>query len=261
MRESKVLNKLRNGECAICTQVGSAAAPFVGMAGKIGYDCVWLDAEHKPVNDDLIRECMYAATIYDCDTVVRILKHSYASYFRPLEDGATGVMVPHCMTQADAEVAVRNTKFFPVGLRGMDFSGLGSDFMATPAEEIISHSLQHTFTMLQIEDIEALDNLDAIASTPGVDILFVGPADLTQSAKKFGVYSPTFMEEVYVKVQKATEKHANLYWGTSVGSPELAKHVYDHGARFINVKGDFSAVYNGFSTVFKMTDQLINSRE
>ncbi len=69
------------------------------------------------------------------------------------------------------------------------------------------------------------------------------------------------MEEVYVKVQKATEKHATLYWGTSVGSPELAKHVYEHGARFINVKGDFSAVYNGFSTVFKMTDQLINSRE
>lgn len=257
MRESKVMNKLRDGGYALCTQVGSAAAPFVGMAARIGYDCVWIDQEHKAISDSMIRECIYASHIYDCDTVVRILKRSYADYFRPLEDGATGIMVPHCMGGEDAAYAVRNTKFFPTGLRGQDFSSLGSDFMTSKPEAIIQHGARHTFTMLQIEDVEALQNLDAIVLTEGIDILFIGPADLLQSAKKFGLDSPTFLEEAYKQVDDAVSKREGIWWGTTVGSPEAAKHVYETGARFINVKGDFSAVLNAFTKTYQDTTNLL----
>jgi len=257
MRESKVMNKVRNGGYALCTQVGSAAAPFVGMAAQIGYDCVWIDQEHKAISDAMIRECIYASQIYDCDTVVRILKRSYADYFRPLEDGATGIMVPHCMGGEDAAYAVRNTKYYPVGLRGLDFSSLGSDFMVSKPQTIMDHCAKHTFTMVQIEDVEALRDLDSIVQTEGIDILFIGPADLVQSSKKFGIYSPTFLEEVYEQVNCAVAKQGGIYWGTTVGSPEAAKNVYDHGARFINVKGDFSAVLNAFTTTYMDTEALL----
>lgn len=257
MRESKVMNKLRSGGYALCTQVGSASAPFVGMAAQIGYDCVWIDQEHKAISDTMIRDCIYVSHIYDCDTVVRILKRSYADYFRPLEDGASGIMVPHCMGKSDAVFAVRNTKFAPVGLRGMDFSSLGSDFMLRTPQEVMDHSANHTFTMLQIEDVEALQDLECIVETNGVDIVFIGPADLIQSSKKFGTHTPEFLESVYEKVNNAVSKVESVYWGTTVGSPEAARHVYEKGARFINVKGDFSAVLNAFSKTFHDTEALL----
>lgn len=257
MRESKVLNKLRNGGYALCTQVGSAAAPFVGMAARIGYDCVWIDQEHKAISDSMVRECIYASHIFNCDTVIRILKRSYADYFRPLEDGATGIMVPHCMSAEDASIAVRNTKFYPLGLRGQDFSSLGSDFMTNTSEVVMEHSTRHTFTMLQIEDVEALRDLDEIVDTEGVDILFIGPADLLQSSKKFGLSSPGFLEEVYKVVNDAVSKRKDIWWGTTVGSPEAAKNVYEAGARFINVKGDFSAVLAAFTKTYQDTIDLI----
>jgi 4-hydroxy-2-oxoheptanedioate aldolase len=257
MRESKVLNKLRSGGYALCTQIGSAAAPFVGMAAQIGYDCVWIDQEHKAISDSMLRECIYASQIYDCDTVIRILKRSYADYFRPLEDGATGIMVPHCMSAEDAAIAARNTKFYPLGLRGQDFSSLGSDFMTSKPEAVMEHSNKHTFTMLQVEDVEALRDLDGIVQTEGVEILFIGPTDLLQSSKKFGLSSSKFLEEAYKKVNDAVSKRKGVWWGTTVGSPEAAKSVYEAGARFINVKGDFSAVLTAFTKTYLDTIDLL----
>jgi 2-keto-3-deoxy-L-rhamnonate aldolase RhmA len=113
MRESKVLNKLRNGEYVLSTQIGSAYAPFAGIAAQVGFDCVWLDMEHKAVSDWQIRECILACSMYDCDTVVRIRKRGYVDYFRPLEDGATGIMVPHCMSKKKRSLQYTTRNFVP----------------------------------------------------------------------------------------------------------------------------------------------------
>ena len=257
MRESKVLNKLRNDEYVLCTQIGSAFAPFAGIAAQVGFDCVWLDMEHKAVDDAQIRECILACSAYDCDTVVRIRKRGYVDYFRPLEDGATGVMIPHCMSKSEAEYAVYNTKFYPVGRRGMDFTGLASDYMAAPVDDCVKNALENTFTMVQIEDIEALNCVEEIASVQGIDLLFVGPGDLKQSAKAHGVFSDTFMDETFERVNRAVNTAGNTWWGTVTGSSEAAKKLYDAGCRFINIRGDFGTVYSGLSALSGDTKKLI----
>jgi len=259
MHESRVLNKLRKGDYALCTQIGSANPGFAGIAALTGFDCIWLDCEHKGISAGQIRECILAATLYNCDTVVRINKRSYSDYFKPLEDGATGIMVPHCKNAEDAQFAVANSKFAPLGMRGMDYTGLCSDYMMKPASEVIEHSLKHTFTMLQIEDIEALDNLDEITAIAGVDILFVGPADLEQSARRNGKFDKAFMDEVFFKVNSAVSEHKNVFWGTTVGTPESALDAYTKGARFISVRGDYGAVQTAFNFSNKTTRELIGA--
>ena len=242
----------------LCTQIGSSSAPFAAIAAQAGFDCVWLDMEHKAAEQSQIRECILACSAYDCDTVVRIRKRGYVDYFRPLEDGATGVMVPHCMSKSEAEFAVYNTKFYPVGRRGMDFTGLSSDYMVSPAEACIENAMKSTFTMVQIEDIEALNCVEDIASVNGVDMLFVGPADLKQSAKAHGVFSDSFMDEAFRRVDNAAKGAGNTWWGTVTGGPEAAKKLYDMGCRFINISSDFSLLKSGFFALHEQTEKLLS---
>ena len=249
MRKSKVLEKLRSGKCAFSTQIGSAFAPFAGMAAQMGFDCIWLDMEHKPVTEEQVRECIMAAAAYGADSLVRILKRGYPDYFKPLEAGAAGIMVPHLMSPDEARWAVRNSKFFPVGLRGMDFTGFGLDYSMASPEECMGHALRETFLTVQIEDIEALDCVEEIASAEGVDILFIGPADLTQSAKMHGRFSESFMENAYERVNRAASSAKDTWWGTVSVSVEEAQRLADKGARFINVCGDFYGVSMGLGGI------------
>ena len=242
MRNSKVLAKLRSGKCAFSTQIGSAFPPFAGIASQMGFDCVWLDMEHKPITESQVRECILGAAAYGGDTIVRILKRGYLDYFKPLEAGAAGIMVPHCMSPEEAEWAVRNSKYYPVGLRGMDFTGFGLDYSMASAEECMEHALRETFVAVQIEDIEALDSVEEIASCEGVDILFIGPSDLKQSAKKHGRYSENFLEDVYKRVDCAASAAKDTWWGTVSTGVDVAKRLVDKGARFVNVSGDFSGL-------------------
>ncbi|MGI5894951.1 MAG: HpcH/HpaI aldolase family protein [Candidatus Merdivicinus sp.] len=248
MRESRVLEKLKNGKAVFSTQIGSAYAPFAAIAAQSGFDCIWLDMEHKAVEDWQIRECILASAVYNCDTLVRIKKRGYLDYFKPLEDGAAGIMVPHCKSAEEAQFAVNHSKFHPVGMRGMDFTGFCSDYMMAPVEDCIKHSLANTFTMLQIEDIEALDHLDEIAAIKGVDILFIGPADLKQSALRHNRFNQNFMEEVYQKVDQVVKSHQGMYWGTVAGTKDSVAHLLSIGCRFINMRGDFGAVAGGFAS-------------
>jgi 2-keto-3-deoxy-L-rhamnonate aldolase RhmA len=153
------------------------------------------------------------------------------------------------MSKQEAELAVYNTKFYPVGRRGMDFTGLSSDYMTAPVDKCVEHALENTFTMVQIEDVEALNQIDEIADTKGVDLLFIGPADLKQSAKAHGIFTEKFLFEAYKKVNEAVGKTQNTWWGTVTGSASDAEELFNMGCRFINIRGDFGAVYSGLSSL------------
>lgn len=257
MRESKVLNKLKNGGYALSTQLASGYAPFAGIAAQTGFDCVWIDMEHKHMSQEQMRECILACTVYDCDTVVRIRKRGYLDYFRPLEDGATGIMVPHCKSVEEAKLAVYNSKFYPVGRRGVDFTGLSSDYMMASADDCVENALNNSMTIVQIEDVEALECVNEIAEVEGIDMLFIGPSDLKQSAMSFGVYNDNFMSDVYKKVNDAVKDKKDIWWGTVCATPDAAKQMYDLGCRFLNIRGDFGAVHTQFTKVARNAITLL----
>lgn len=155
-------------------------------------------------------------------------------------------MVPHCFNADDARLAVRNAKFYPLGLRGVDFSGPGSDYMLKPSGECTEFLNRENFVMLQIEDREALDNLDEILDVEGVDLLFIGPGDLAQSLAHHGLKGKDALMDAIKKVADAVAKRKDRWWGIPAGSIEQAKMYIEMGARFINLKGDLSLVLNGW---------------
>ncbi len=249
MRASRVLKTLREGGSVLCTQIGTGSEMLAGMASKIGYDCLWVDTEHKCVSEQQVQQCIQAARYYDTDCVVRIRKESYCSYFRPLEDGAAGIMVPHCITVEDAELAVRNAKFYPQGLRGMDFSGAGADYMVNDPEECAKWMNRETFVMIQIEDKEAVDNIEALAAVDGVDMFFIGPQDLKQSYLRHGE-TDGVLDKVAEKIAGALQGKTNKWWGLPVASVEQMKKYRDMGARFFNMRGDLGTAFKGWKEIY-----------
>ncbi len=249
MRRSKTLEKIRNGDWALCTAVAFGGSRVAELAGYIGFDCLWIDMEHKPCTGEEVFQVIQGARASDVDCVVRVRKQGYLDYFRALEDGAAGIMVPHVKTAEEAREIAMNAKYHPLGRRGMDFAGADCRYCLDDALESKEFANRETFVMIQIEDKESLDVIDEIAATPGVDAFFIGPADLSCSLGVFGEDNSPVLEEAIEKIIAAAKKHGK-WWGLPVGSPEEAQKYLNKGASFLNYSGDIGAIVREFKRAY-----------
>ena len=149
------------------------------VIGRIGYDCVWFDMEHRAFGYDVIAPISLACRHTGTDLMVRILKTGYDAPMRALEFGANGIMVPHCRSAEEARQWVDWVRFPPLGRRGLDGAGADADWGFADTRDHIKHANEEVFLALQIEDREAVENIDEIAAVPGFDLFFIGPGDLT----------------------------------------------------------------------------------
>lgn len=257
MRKSKTLEKIRNGGWVLSTAVAVGGSRVAELAGYMGYDCLWLDMEHKPCSQMDVFHMIQGARVSDIDCLVRVRKQGYLDYFRALEDGAAGIMVPHVKSAEEAREIVRNAKYPPLGNRGIDMAGADSRYMLDGGKANMEFANRETFVMIQIEDKEALDEIDEIAAVEGIDAFFVGPGDLSASLGVYGEANSPVMEEAIKKVAAAAKKNGK-WWGIPVGSPELGQKYLDMGASFLNYSSDLGAIvrefkraYNAFSVLEK----------
>src|SRR5262245_13710636 len=152
---------------------------MVGFHG--GYDAVWLDQEHAGISIAQIEEAARAARGVGLDSFVRLYATDYATVMRPLEAGAGGIMAAQVRSAREAADVVRWAKFHPHGLRGVNSTGVDGRFGTLPALEYMQRANAETFIAIQIEHVDAVEEVEKIAEVPQVDVLFVGPADLAQS--------------------------------------------------------------------------------
>ncbi|NLO74170.1 MAG: aldolase, partial [candidate division WS1 bacterium] len=168
MRPSRVLAKLRAGGVASCFKLNLADARAVEIAAIAGFDCVWLDMEHAANDNTAIEQGIWAAKSRDVDTLVRVARGSYSDYVRPLEMDASGIMVPHVMSLADAQVVVRMTRFHPLGRRPVDGGNADGAYCKIDFQDYLRQANEQRFLVMQIEDPEPLAELDTIAALPGL---------------------------------------------------------------------------------------------
>ena len=239
MRRSLVLEKLRAGKVALLTSITlGPSTQAVEVAGRAGLDGVWIDMEHRSLSQHEAAEMINAARIVDTDAMVRIRKgEGYTSFFRPFEDGASGIMVPHVKSREEAEWVVLNAKYPPLGRRGCDTFMPDADVGFSDPLVYLEHANRETFVVIQIEDAEALGHLDEIASVPGLDVLFIGPADLSISlGVPFQTDSAPYRQAVQ-QIRQAAERHGK-WWGLVVGDVPTAASYVQQGAHFLCVGGD-----------------------
>lgn len=256
MLKSRVRTKLQAGDFVKVVGVNRVAEPwFTEIAGQMGFDVVWFDMEHRAYGYEVINHLSLACRATGIDLMVRIRKNGYTSAMRALEFGANGIMVPHCCSADEARQWADWLRFPPEGKRGFDGAGADANYSLDDPLEYLREQNEKIFMAVQIEDCEAVDSVDEIAAVDGVDVLFVGPADLSISyGVPFQRQHPK-MQRAFDKVANAAEKNGK-WWGTVTETPESAQLELDRGARMVTCADDHFLLVRGLQNASRQFEKI-----
>lgn len=242
----KIKQLLADGKIVRMFGVGQLFSPkLIEIVGEHdGFDALWLDAEHAGLGMKEIELATMAARYYGLDNFVRQPATDYASIMRSLEAGAGGVMISMARGPEDVEQAVRWAKFFPRGERGMNGGNRDGRFGLTPLPEYVAKANAETFVGIQIETASAIASVAEIAAIPDVDLLFVGPADISQVMGVPGDFENPKCFDTIEKIAQACAK-AGKPWGIVPRSPEYAARMLGWGCKMFVLAFDIHAVHAG----------------
>ena len=182
MRTNTLKQKLKDGKAVFGAMITFPSPPIVEMLGYMGFDWVLIDNEHGSITVDTAEELIRAAELTGVAPIVRPVANRQDVIAPFLDRGAWGVQVPHVNTRAEAEAAVSACKYFPEGQRGIFSRGRPAEYglrESTPAYAASANA--NTLVCLMLEEVEAINNIDDIVRVKGVDVLFIGSGDLSQS--------------------------------------------------------------------------------
>lgn len=244
MRESLVRMKMRKGEPVLSVAMAFAHPRIVEMMGGLGFDCIWICTEHGSVDPSVLEDSIRAARLVGMDTMIRVGRGTHCDLIRVLEMGASGLMLPRVRNAEEARRIVEDTRFYPLGQRGISGGGVDADLGRMPLKEYIEFANRNTFLCLQIEDTGAVEQVEEIASVVGVDMLFVGPTDLSQSLGVPGELKHPAVLDGIRKTVDACERHG-IYCGTPGLGVEHTRLLLDMGVKFITAVSDLGLLNEG----------------
>jgi 4-hydroxy-2-oxoheptanedioate aldolase len=237
MRKSKALSRLRAGETIRTAALGHYIPGYIFHAARSGYDCIWVDMEHRAFTVHEIQAMLAYSHLFDIDLMLRPPTLEKTKLYRLFEDGAAGLLIPHVSTVEMATNLVAATKFPPLGNRGIDNAGLDADFGQHPVETYTAWANRETFLAVQIETPEAVRAVDAIAAVKGVDLLFIGPGDLGARLQLEGGMT---LDEAWERVAAAAQKHGKAFGGPTASRAERQRRR-DQGAQLLIVNSEFES--------------------
>ena len=213
------------------------------LAGQAGYDWVLLDHEHGPGGEETLLHQLQAVGGTPAVPIVRIAANETPRVKRVLDVGAHGVMIPYVNTVAEAQAAVASFRYPPRGIRGVAKFNRGAGF-GQNFEEYYLHAHEWLVLIAQIETPEAVESSAAIAALDGIDVLFVGPTDLSyNSGIRDQLEHPKFVEALRRVADAA--RGAGKAAGILVHNPALVEKCRDLGYTFVALGSDGGAVNAG----------------
>lgn len=245
MHNSIVRKKLDNKELIGCVKVLYQDPALHELVGMMGFDVIWTCNEHVGLDPSKMDSFIRACRASGLDSMIRIKPGSYQDVLQPLEMGASGLMIPRVQHAEEARQIVYDTKFYPLGRRGADGAHAEADFGLMEPKEYLEKANQNNWILLQLEDPESIDQVEEIAEVDGVDIIFVGPGDLSVNMGiPYEIDHPEIIKACE-RVQKACEKNGKTA-GTVGGNDERFKRYRDMGYRFLTWTSDYTIVKAGF---------------
>lgn len=222
-----------------CCAFGQLCHPkLIEMVGHMGaFDAIWLDQEHVGLTMPQIEEANRAARSVGLPSFVRLPATDYASVMRPLEAGASGIMASMVRSAAETRSIVNWAKFHPQGGRGVNGTGVDGGYGQYPGADYFKRANERTFIAIQIEHADAVAEVEAIAAVPDVDLLFIGPADLSQSMGLPGQWSHPDVLKAVEKVAKACTAHG-VAWGILPRDAAHADQCRNLGCRLFSIGMD-----------------------
>jgi len=155
---------------------------IVEMIGKLGFDWILIDCEHGAISLENVELMAMAAQASGLIPIVRPPKNDPESILQYMDRGVMGIQAPHVNTAAEARAVVSAVKYHPLGTRSLAVGTRAANYgFNLTLGEYTQQANNESLVCVQIEDKDALGNITAIAAVEGIDVLFIGPSDLSQS--------------------------------------------------------------------------------
>lgn len=223
---NKMKRDLQSGKVCIGATITMSNAVVAEIMSHIGFDWLWFEMEHTAMSIESVLSMLQATNGSDVSTVVRVPWNDKTIIKRVLDAGPDGIIIPLVNTKEEAEMAIKAIKYPPMGERGAGLAraqcyGMHmGEYLQTANDEIL--------TILMIEHIDAVRNIDEILTVKGVDSVMIGALDLSGS---MGILGQTADESVENAIQKtlAACKQAGIPCGIIAGSPDMANKRIQEG--------------------------------
>jgi len=222
---------------------------FIEVMGYAGLDYVIIDLEHGPNTIQTAQNLIRAAQVAEIFPIIRVKEGCESVMCEALDVGAGGIQVPQITTKSDAEAVIDRVKFHPDGQRGVCRFVRAADYSAKDRFKYFADA-NKSVVILQIEGKDGIENIGEILSVKGIDVIFVGPYDLSQSLGLTGqVDHPSVEEKMLEIVKKCAEKNVTV--GTFVDTPANAAKWRKNGVKYISYSVDVGIFYNAVSDLVK----------
>jgi 4-hydroxy-2-oxoheptanedioate aldolase len=232
MEKNTTKSKLLAGETVMGCLVRYHDPGLAEFLGYQGWDFFLFDAEHGTLEPRDCEHLVRAAELRRVTPLVRVTTNQQHIILRFLDIGAQGVQVPMVNSAAEAESAVRAIKFSPRGARGLAGTRPAQFGHAVPLGDYVQTANAETIVIVQVETVQAVAHVSEIARIDGVDVVFVGPTDLSLSLGVPGQPQHPRVHEAAEKIA-AEVKRAGKILGAFASSPESAREWRNLGARYL----------------------------
>jgi 4-hydroxy-2-oxoheptanedioate aldolase len=236
IKENKLKKIIKDGGCAIGTFVKFNDPSVAEILGIVGYDFFVLDNEHVTMNRESMVEMIRGANTTDIVPIVRVRKNEDVEVLQALDSGALGVQVPNVDTFEQASNLARYAKYTPDGTRGFSPGVRAAFYGQMDKHEYVKFANENTLVVSHCETVTCVENIDEILTIPNIDVIFIGPMDLSQSLGVIGQAGhPLVLETIdkVIKKVRAAGKAVGI-----VSTPDKAQDYIDRGVQYLLVGTD-----------------------
>ncbi|MFM8593978.1 MAG: HpcH/HpaI aldolase family protein [Chloroflexota bacterium] len=245
MRPNGVKRTINNGGVSLGTMVLEFATTGIGrMAAAAGAEFVLYDMEHTGYSTETMRGLFATTRAADTVPMVRVPATQYHMLARVLDVGAMGIMVPMVDSADQARVIADSCKYPPVGRRGAAFGVSHDDYIGGDILEKMRSANEEVLLIAQIETVAGLESCEAIAAVPGIDVLWIGHFDLTNSMGIPGQFDHPHYLDAVKRVIAACDAHGKTA-GIMGGDLAMSQAALASGFRIVAYSGDIWIYQSG----------------
>lgn len=254
-RAYSLRQRILNGETVYGLFFKLNSPDVAEMAGNAGFDFIIVDTEHSNFSNYDVANIIRAADSTGMSTVVRVFAATEEDVLHALDSGADGVQIPSITSVDTAQTACAGAKYFPEGTRGLSMTQRAAMYGAWNKEEsYYSQANRNSLVVVHVENKEMADAVEQLCEVPQIDVLFVGPGDLSQSIGKPGKLDDPEVVAIVEKVFKtalAKGKKVGIY----CGNPAAVKKYTEMGATYIAYGSDATAMSSALGGIRKSLAQ------
>ena len=248
MKKNNLKEVLKEGKNVFGPFMKFTDPAAVEIMGFAGFDFVIIDAEHGPISMENAQNMIRAAESVNITPVIRVGNNDESLILRALDIGAQGIEIPQINSKADAVRAVKSVKYSPQGERGVCRYVRAANYSSMDKFKYFESANNETMIIAHIEGVEGINNLDEILSVSGIDVIFIGPYDLSQSLGIPGeVNHPLVIEKMKKVVSKCKENKVAV--GTFADDIKTAKSWVSLGVQYMSFSVDVGILYDISKTI------------